>query len=56
MCAMTVRLTDVLVELPHERNAKLADLVVRLALGVEVGTTLATAHIDWISISMLELF
>ena len=38
-------LTDVLAELPHERNAELADLVVRLALGVEVGTTLATAHV-----------
>ena len=46
MCAMAVRLTDVLVELPHERNAKLADLVVRLALGVEVGTTLAATHVE----------
>lgn len=34
-----------LVKLPHESNAELADLVVRLALGVEVGTTLATAHV-----------
>ena len=43
---MSVRLTDVLVELPHEGNAELADLVVRLALGVEVGTTLATTHVE----------
>ena len=43
---MSVRLTDVLVKLPHESNAELADLVVRLALGVEVGTTLATTHVE----------
>ena len=42
----SARLTDVLAELPHERNAELADLVIRLALGVEVGTTLATAHVQ----------
>jgi hypothetical protein len=36
----------VLVKLPHEGNAELADLVVRLALGIEVGTTLATAHVE----------
>lgn len=35
-----------LVELPHEGNAELADLVVRLALRVEVGTTLATTHVE----------
>ena len=39
--------TNVLVKLAHEGNAELADLVVRLALGVEVGTTLATAHADY---------
>lgn len=38
--------TNVLVELPHESNAELADLVVGLALGVEVTATLATAHVD----------
>ena len=38
--------TDVLVELPHEGNAELADLVVRLALGVEVAATLATTHVE----------
>lgn len=46
MRATGVRLTNVLIELPHEGNAKLADLVIRLALGVEVGTTLATAHVE----------
>lgn len=35
-----------LVKLPHERNAELANLVVRLALGVEVGATLATTHVE----------
>jgi hypothetical protein len=34
-----------LAELPHEGNAELADLVVGLALGVKVGTTLGTAHV-----------
>ena len=43
---MGVRLTDVLVKLSHEGNAELADLVVRLALRVEVGTTLATTHVE----------
>jgi hypothetical protein len=46
MRAMGAKLTDVLVKLPHEGNAELADLVVRLALGIEVGTTLATAHVE----------
>lgn len=46
MHAMDVKLTNVLVKLPHESNAELADLVVRLALGVKVGTTLATAHVE----------
>jgi hypothetical protein len=36
----------VLVEFPHEGNAELADLVVRLALGVEVATSLASAHVE----------
>lgn len=40
------RLTNVLAELPHEGNAEPADLVVGLALGVEVASTLATAHVD----------
>jgi hypothetical protein len=40
------RLTDVLVELPHEGNAELADLVVRLSLGVEIASTLATSHVQ----------
>lgn len=35
-----------LAKLPHERNAELADLVVGLALGVEVGTTLTTTHVE----------
>ena len=43
---MDVRLTDVLVKLPHEGNAELADLVVRLALGIKVGATLATTHVQ----------
>lgn len=33
-------------ELPHEGHAELADLVVRLALGVEVTATFAAAHVD----------
>lgn len=37
--------TNVLVKLAHESNAEPADLVVGLALGVEVGTTLSTAHV-----------
>ena len=44
--ALGSRPTDVLVELPHESNAELADLVVGLALGVEVASSLATAHVD----------
>jgi hypothetical protein len=40
------RLTNVLAELPHEGHAELADLVVGLALGVEVAASLATAHIE----------
>lgn len=40
------KLTDVLVELPHEGNAELADLVVRLALGVKVAAAFATAHVE----------
>jgi hypothetical protein len=36
----------VLAELPHEGDAESADLVVRLALGVEVTATLATAHVE----------
>ena len=38
--------TDVLAQLGHERNAEATDLVVRLALGVEVRTTLATTHVE----------
>ena len=38
--------TNMLVQLAHESDAELADLVVGLALGVKVGTTLATAHGD----------
>ena len=38
--------TNVLVELTHEGNAEAADLAVALALGVEVGATLATAHVE----------
>jgi hypothetical protein len=38
--------TDVLAQLTHERNAELADLVVGLALGVEVGTTLTTTNVN----------
>jgi hypothetical protein len=36
----------VLAELPHEGNAELANLVVRLALGVEVTATLGSAHVQ----------
>lgn len=36
--------TNVSGELAHEGNAEAANLVVTLALGVEVGTTLATTH------------
>lgn len=38
--------TDVLAQLGHEANAEATDLVVGLALGVEVGSTLATAHVQ----------
>lgn len=38
--------TDVLAELSHERDTEAADLVVGLALGVEVGTTLTTTHVE----------
>ncbi|KAI6754971.1 hypothetical protein HG531_004077 [Fusarium graminearum] len=38
--------TNVLGQLSHERLAKSSDLSIRLALGVEVGTTLATTHAD----------
>lgn len=37
---------NVLVKLAHERAAEAADLAVRLALGVEVGATLATTHVE----------
>lgn len=37
---------DVLGELSHERDTEATDFVVGLALGVEVGTTLATAHVQ----------
>ena len=37
---------NVLVQLPHEAIAEAADLAVRLALGVKVGTALATAHVE----------
>jgi hypothetical protein len=40
------RLTDVLAELPHEGHAELADLVVGLALGVEVAAALGSAHVQ----------
>lgn len=37
---------NVLGELAHESLAEAADLAVALALGVKVGTTLATAHVE----------
>jgi len=37
---------NVLVQLAHETVAEAADLAVGLALGVEVGATLATAHVE----------
>jgi len=37
--------TDMPAQFAHKGVAELADLVVRLALGVEVGTTLTTAHV-----------
>lgn len=39
-------LADMLGELTHERIAEAADLVVRLSLGVEVRSSLATTHVD----------
>jgi hypothetical protein len=36
----------VLAELGHEGDTETANLVVRLALGVEVGTTLTTTHVQ----------
>jgi hypothetical protein len=50
--ALGLRHTDVLVELPHEGNAELADLVVGLALGVEVASSLTTAHIDYYELAL----
>lgn len=50
------RLTNVLAELPHERDAELADLVVRLALGVEVTAALATSHVDCESLLVVVTF
>jgi len=43
----------VLVELPHEGHTKLADLVIRLALGVKVATSLSAANVE-ASESILE--
>jgi len=43
---LRAELTNVLAELPHERYAELADLVVGLALGVEVASSLGTAHVQ----------
>jgi hypothetical protein len=37
---------DVAAQLAHEGDAELADLVVALALGVEVGAPFAAAHVD----------
>jgi hypothetical protein len=39
---------DVAGQLAHEGHTELADLVVGLALGVEVGTTFATTDVDFI--------
>jgi hypothetical protein len=36
---------NMLGQLAHKRLAEAADLAIRLALGVEVGTALATAHV-----------
>ena len=44
-------LADVAGELAHEGVAEAADLVVRLALGVKVGTTLSTTHVHWEDVS-----
>lgn len=38
--------TDVLAQLGHEGDTEAADLAVALALGVEVGSTLATTHVQ----------
>ena len=38
--------TDVLAQLGHEGDTEAADLVIGLALGVEVGSTLTTAHVQ----------
>jgi hypothetical protein len=35
---------NVLVQLPHKSHAKLANLVISLALGVEIGTTFPATH------------
>ncbi len=37
---------NVLAQLGHERDTEATDLLVRLALGVEVGATLGTAHVQ----------
>ena len=42
-----IELTNVLAKLPHERDAELADLVVSLALGIEVAAAFATTHVHW---------
>lgn len=36
-----------LAELPHEGNAETTNLVVGLALGIKITTTLATTHVDY---------
>ena len=38
---------DVFAQLTHEGNAEFADLIVGFALGVEVGSTFASANVHW---------
>jgi hypothetical protein len=38
--------TNMLIELTHERNAEFANLIVALALGIEISTTLAATHLN----------
>jgi hypothetical protein len=43
--------TDVLAQFTHESYAELANLVVRLALGIEICSSLAAAHLNFMVIS-----
>jgi hypothetical protein len=42
--------TNVLAQLAHESNAELADLIIRLALGIEICSSLSTTNVHCIQI------